>query len=351
MPGSTTHSYILYRALRAIEAGPSSPLFSAIVASHNLAVAHARRNDAKSLGKDAGAALAGCAYLGSCGPDLFYLENGAEAAFIADLLHYNRSGPFVIWWLRNLRAEFTTMMHPTLGLNLFRQFAYCLGHISHIAADITAHPYVNSIVGAYPENLPVFKNARGMLPTKMWKFHNILEHYQDSYVLYRRFQGEERFGKDTDCVNLALPAAKLIHEGKLDPLGLVEATRQFYRYGIDLSKIEPYKYACFANKNPTVRGGYYSWVNIDGYYSDVIPNDAMMTRVPRLVQGGTFAKDGRLASPGLFDRYLDEAVDLTVRMWREAAGFLSAEKEPDPQFPGHRLSPAELKAFPLLGRH
>jgi hypothetical protein len=172
----------------------------------------------------------------------------------------------------------------------------------------------------------------------------VLEHYQDAYVLHRRFQGEEGFGKNPGCVNLALPAARRLHDGTLGKLGFVDATRDFYRYGNKLGHIEKYKYAFFANQNTVV--------NIEGYYSDVIPDETMMATVPKLVQGGTF-KDGKLETPGLFDHYLDQAASLTVSMWREVAGFLSEQKAGDfgPGPDLHRLSAAELAAFPLLGRH
>jgi hypothetical protein len=50
-----------------------------------------------------------------------------------DMLHYRNTGDFA----RNL----------VLGANTGRQLAYAYGYQSHIATDLTGHPYVNQIVG------------------------------------------------------------------------------------------------------------------------------------------------------------------------------------------------------------
>jgi len=345
MAGLTTHTYILYRALAEIQWQPATPLFAQVVESHNAALSHARKNDAKGLGTNPSAILSGCAYIGACGPDLFYLEQEPhKGTFIADLLHYNRSGPYMIWWLRRLREQIESFADRPI---LMRQFAYCLGHISHIAADITIHPYVNSIVGAYPKNPVVFKNNNGVLWKVLWKFHNILEHYQDSYVLHRRFIGEEKMGPDQACVNLALPAANALGASPKNYIGLVEPTRIFYRYKTPLEMIEKSKYDFFANIT--------NFLNVGRYYSDVIPSEKKMSLVPRLTQGGRFDEEtGKLIEPGLFDKYIEQAVGLTLAMWKEAASFLGGGKNEPAPFAGdeaHMLLSSELALFPLLRKH
>ena len=341
MPGFTTHTYICYQALRSLASGDSFPPFAKIAQSHELELVHAKGDKPVDLFNDAAAALAGCAYIGACGPDLFYIEYDKEGDFIADLLHYNRTGPFIVRWLTDLRMSSRTL-RAGLRPRLERQLAYCLGHISHIAADITIHPYVNSIVGAYPENQPVFKNARGFLPVKKWKFHNILEHYQDAYILHDRFIGEEGFGGHPDCTNLGGPAGTYLRSqtDRSEWLGFVARTKAFYRYTTNLD-IEKYKYDFFANQN--------TFVNVSGYYSDVIPDKAMMSRVPTLTQGKVDGVDG------LFDQYVAAAVALTLSMWAEVRAYLDIDTSVVPTYFGsglnHRLASAELAAFPILGKH
>jgi len=96
-------------------------------------------------------------FLGSIGPDLPYSAGvTTRSAFFpsardratrgksqwADLLHYNKSGEFVIELLRN-GSQVTA---PAL-----RQKAlfYALGHATHIAGDTIVHPLTNTFAGAY----------------------------------------------------------------------------------------------------------------------------------------------------------------------------------------------------------
>lgn len=340
MPGFTTHTYICYRALQTLKDTDSFQPFAEIAKSQAKALVHSKANKPADLAKDTNAVLAGCAYIGSCGPDLFYIEFSKEGDFLADTLHYNRSGPFIVRWLTNLRAK-ATSLRSGLQSSLERQLAYCLGHISHIAADITIHPYVNSIVGAYPENAVIFKNARGLLPAKKWKFHNILEHYQDAYILHEKFIGTEGFGADAGCTNLGSPAGTFLRTqtDRNEWIGFVPHTKNFYRYTTTID-IEKYKYDFFANEN--------YFVNVKGYYSDVIPDKSMMLAVPKLVQGNIHG-----AGPGVFDQYVEDAIALTLRIWDEVRAYLEIDAGVQPAFPDqlHRLSSAELRAFPILGQH
>jgi Zinc dependent phospholipase C len=371
MPGSTTHSYILYSALRRLE-GQNDSLFAPVVKSHVTAIAHAMAGDASALAESEDGVLQGCAYMGSCGPDLFYLELGSTGSFLADLLHYNRSGYFPIRWLADLRSRATQLKRAVD--EPMQQLAYVMGHISHIAADIVLHPYVNSIVGAYPDNGKNFFEARATVGPR-WKFHNKLEHYQDAYVLHQHFIDDAKFCKgmhlgDLNCVNLALPAAlrmykapasKFMQQGvqaagsawrkwrtgsdslrKISPLGLMAQTQAFYGYANDLSAIENEKYGFFADTN--FSGNY--MLNVSHYYAATIPDEATMKVNLHLVQ------------PKLLDAYVAKAVAVTLEMWQEVHDFITGPgKNVNPDHPAGgpgqlgRLSAKELAAFKTLGRH
>ena len=78
--------------------------------------------------------------------------------FWFDLLHYRRTGRFA----RGLMENATTP----------RQKAYALGYLSHVAADVTGHAYVNQIVGApYRRNVQRHVTAENFMDT--WAF----DHY------------------------------------------------------------------------------------------------------------------------------------------------------------------------------
>lgn len=96
-------------------------------------------------------------YIGAIGPDLPYNAGiTTRSAFFptrqqranrgkspwADLMHYNKTGQFVIELLRH--APLITS--PDLRQKLY---FYALGHATHIAADIMMHPFINTFAGAY----------------------------------------------------------------------------------------------------------------------------------------------------------------------------------------------------------
>ena len=341
MPGLFTHTYILYRALRAFN--PTSPLLKKVVASNN-AVQHYNVHDRKfDYHKSADCLLASCAYIGACGPDLYYLETGSQGTFIADLMHYNKTGMYVVSCLRSIKAG---LARPPAPPKFWKQLAYCLGHASHIAADINIHPYVNSIVAAYPDNGVNFAGAEatGALKGNMWKFHNILEHYQDSYVFYKLFVGDEGFVKDWESVNIASAASRYLADaGNADQRFLVANSKKFYRYRATFdATYETVKYEFFKAS---------SWVpalDVQSYFNHVIPDESRMSGCQRLVQGGTFSAQGKRLSKGLFDDYIDKAVQTTLQFWGEIDAYLcSTEKL--------LVSDVDMlqdkKFFPQLGRH
>jgi hypothetical protein len=338
MPGLLTHHYILYKTLDTYTS--TSPLFNRILESNKKVTEHARKNEHKRYDTDEACALAGAAYVGSCGPDLFYLEFPGNGQFIADLMHYNKPSLFMIWCLRNIKKSLKAL-EKDLRSDLLMQLAYLLGHISHIGADITIHPYVNSIVQAYPDNPDVFKDSRGMNPKIMWKFHNLLEQYQDAYILHRRFIGLEKFGKDWENVNVARAAGLYYQKpAHTSEWFLLKNAKDFYKFTrTHASTLERDKYRFFTDDN---------WViDVGNYYTGTMPSKDMMEKCPQLVQGGTYEKDGALQKPGLFDQYLTEAINRTISFWKEVEVYLAA---PQTNFTDPQLAP-EKKCFPTLRKH
>jgi hypothetical protein len=94
-------------------------------------------------------------------PDLQNNEN-EENWYWFDMLHYRYTGDFA----RNLVQSANTSTE--------KAFAY--GYLSHIAADVTGHPYVNQIVGS-PYRLNVHR-------------HVTAENYQDSWKYAMYYNGE-----------------------------------------------------------------------------------------------------------------------------------------------------------------
>ncbi|MFH1216408.1 MAG: zinc dependent phospholipase C family protein [Pseudomonadota bacterium] len=338
MPGLFTHTYILFSAFRQFK--PSHPILNKIVESNSYAYLYNVTEKKYDYKNKAQCLLAGCAYLGSCGPDLFYLEQGSQGTFIADLLHYNKTGLYLVSWLDYLKP---LLAKPPASPKQTKQLAYCLGHASHIASDINIHPYVNSIVGAYPDNAVAFTGAEVTSKMKgaMWKFHNILEHYQDSYVFYRLFVDDAGFKDDWESVNIASAAGDYFFKNQNSAERfLVSQSKKFYKYGANLeSTFENEKYEFFraSSWTPTL--------DVQSYFNHVIPDKNRMINCQRLVQGGTFSKEGKRLSKGLFDLYIDRAVATTLEFWKEIDVFLTSEAKTEKDFE------ATKKYFPKLRRH
>jgi len=339
MPGLASHTYILFKAL--LEYHSASPLFKRIKESHDQIRRYATQNKPGEYLSDEKCILSSFAYIGCCGPDLFYLEQGSLGKFIADLMHYNKTGLYMIWCLRECKKQADQMVRG-FSEDKLRMLSYCLGHISHIAADINVHPFVNTIVQAYPDNpSDFFKNARGVYAGKIWKFHNILEQYQDAYVLNQLFFDHEGFGRRWETVNMAMAAANLyLQKANKNRWFLLNNCKQFYRFKKSYSQdLEQSKYEFFTNKK--------WYINPGNYYNVTIPNRKMMQACPQLVQGGHFDKDGRLLKPGLFDEYLRNAIDTTKILWKEVDAYLAA---PQKDLANVELKP-DKKYFPILRRH
>jgi hypothetical protein len=113
------------------------------------------------------------AYLGSVFPDIPYFDPDKAMDYAADLFHYNKSGTFAIKLIDHAKEKKDDESRNTL-------MAFALGFISHIACDVVCHPYVNTIAGAYWNQLMPFigKNAKGD-PVNM---HMMTEVHQDSWL-------------------------------------------------------------------------------------------------------------------------------------------------------------------------
>lgn len=343
MPGLTTHTYILYKALSTY-AGESS-LFAKVKASHEKAVGYARKDEHSQFSFDHDCSAAGAAYIGACGPDLFYLEMfnnwaAGSAGFLADLMHYNKTGPYMLWCLRNVKKSLPAA-EEDLRHDLLLQFAYCLGHISHIAADITMHPYVNSIVRAYPDNAKSFEDARGWNGLNVWRFHNTLEQYQDAYVLHRCFFKDEGFAPRWLNVNIAGGGAYYLGAyANWDEWFLVRNAKGFYKFKRNFSRyLESGRYRFFLDTNLAV--------NVSHYYENTLPSEAAMDACPQMVQGRTYDATTKVETKGLFDAYLEDAVAETKKLWAEVERYLGAEQS---DFTDPQMGP-EKQHCPLLRRH
>jgi len=90
------------------------------------------------------------------------LNDSEEKWYWFDMLHYRETGKFAQQLIR--------------GANRPIEKAFAFGYFSHIATDLTGHPYVNQIVGA-PYRLNVHR-------------HITAENYQDSWKYARYYNGE-----------------------------------------------------------------------------------------------------------------------------------------------------------------
>jgi hypothetical protein len=162
-------------------------------------------------------------------------------------------------------------------------------------------------------------------------FHNILEQFQDAYVLHNYFFDSEKH-KEIAMFNLASPASLHFRETK-DEWFLVKEAQKFYGFSNEYKNgFEKDKYGFFIDRN--------YFIKIRNYYNLSLPTREKMENCPRLVQGG---KKGK--KDGLLDLYIEKAVQQTLKFWREIDNYLmSPLKENAP------LSEVK-KYFPELKKH
>jgi len=300
MAGIISHNYIIYKALKTYNTDLSE--IKKVKDSHDKVTKLAQTEaGVEKYGSSNKHYSSSFAYIGAFGPDFFYMKMESEpGGFIANLMHYNKTGPYILYLLSYLKKN--KLLIGELKSKMLYYFAYLLGHASHIAADITIHPFVNSIVGAYHDNLKLFEHARGWVRKNEWRFHNILEQYQDTYVLYEKFFKEENFyhKQAGNCLwspNIAYIASDYLLKNKHNYF-MLKFSKDFYNYSEVLdSKWETKKYQFFTCKN---------WfMDIDYYYTTTTPDKNTMKNCKILVQ------------EELFDQYLEKAIQITKEMWRE----------------------------------
>jgi len=126
------------------------------------------------------------AFLGSTGPDIFYI--GAGQKHISDFHHYKNAGFFV----KNLYEQ--------SGGKKSYGAALSLGFLCHMATDLVIHPFVNSLVGKYQEHIVTRIEIPGSpipggSPTLSQDFvaHNMVEFAQDYYVHTHIFKNNSTF--------------------------------------------------------------------------------------------------------------------------------------------------------------
>jgi hypothetical protein len=371
MPGSITHTYIAYRCFQ--QAVPenlfhSEEYLSDILKLHNSFLMPLAKNGIASYKKYIEAAnnvinIPSYAYLGCNGPDIYYMargnpdENGKPGA---DILHYNKTGPNVIWALRQLK---TILSERKLTVPEVCRLAYWLGHISHIAADVIVHPFVNCIVGAYPDDHCEYDadkekgtgNSRfepfGGIGWAMnlFKFHNVVEHWQDAYILRKVLQEREGF-KNWQSINLCAAAAD----------NLLKNPNSYFV----LKNLEYYGYK---NENDLKALG----IEISNYTTDndyetkkyelmtsykIVPPDIgwyIAQVLPPEDQVNAHFKDrpnNNIIQPKIFEEYISRAVKFTMELWREVDRYFSSKTVNTESEDEYDMKESK-KYFPYLRKH
>jgi hypothetical protein len=159
MPSTLTHWRIAIEALRCLPNAGQPPS-----SSNTLRVMRGKPTDP-------GYGLPILTFLGAIGPDVSYSAGvTTRSTFFptksdratrgksiwADLLHYNKSGAFLIELLRRgSHAKAAALRQKTLY--------YALGHATHIAGDTIIHPFTNTFAGAYHhQSNPTAMNGLGI---------------------------------------------------------------------------------------------------------------------------------------------------------------------------------------------
>jgi hypothetical protein len=357
MPDPITHSYILFKALERKRNAShfSFDYLKKIAEGHDKIVTLARqlpKDPSKYDNSDC--YLPGFAYLGSAGGDIFYWESGEEATFIADYLHYNRVGPFAVSVLRKIKEKYID--NPNVFDDIYQyRLAYMLGFICHIAGDVIVHPFIDSIVRAYDDDMKRFENPRGVAQyIDLWKYHNVLEHWQDDYILFEKvlapqddsngclgFQGWQ-------SVAIAGAAAKWIADedslyflfDNLKCYGEISSdTFKSHKDVKNIKEFEKGKYEKF------FKGGTPS---LKFFVECVLPSDISKDDSENMSQQKSRER-ANIIYPDAFMSYIDKAVDFTLKLWDEVDHyFLDTAFE---SFNNLNDKSVVSKHFKLLNKH
>ena len=372
MAGTLTHYWVFRRAIATLASGSYTGIIGDIASGEKEMDAQLRRDEASwqsSMGSpylysDYSGDLcvrASYGYLGSAGPDVFLppddVCDGLSSALggkidgegYSSLMHYNKTGGFLIWFVDRIKKSLRKVKSVEQIQRYRNHYAYILGHISHMAADVVIHPFVNTLAAAYYKNKPTqFENSEGYTEKDAWKIHHKVEHYQDSYVRAKHFEDELKFPHDWEVINFPKTAAsnvcgytKETECGKKKPF-LVRMLENYYKW-IDLSlyvdslpQEELRKMEYFKDCNPCALFSYRN------YYINVIPSRAKMEK-----------HKARLVQPETFERFVDRAVDLAVRMMTEAIDYFPEDHDHKNTTRQDRkdLYAQKRDAFPLLSRN
>lgn len=262
------------------------------------------------------ATLASYGYLGSNGPDMFFVpprmdRTGLETNKLSRLCHYNTTGAPVIYGLTQLKDQMNPEPGGKEGERWMYKLAYWLGHITHIAADITVHPFVNSRAGALKLLDKKFYNnfsKPGLGLKTPWSLHNIVEQYQDRYVLGEFFSPAVKWRE----VDFACLAAYHLRMNKKH-LFIGETIDDFYGQGYGKKQY----FAWNGDKYETCRAWYWldsatkSHMSFRNYFINVMATADQLREAVTEVVG-----------PEDFRAHIDQAAVLAVKMLKEAIDFL-----------------------------
>lgn len=171
MPASIAHFVTLIETYHALKSGNADILQADPVKNNEL------KSNGSGLEAKTDQGISQYAYLGSVFPDVPYY-NEEEIKYAADLFHYNKSGTFAIKLIDYAKGKGGSASGNRL-------MAFILGFISHIACDVVCHPYVNTIAGAYWNQLVPFIGETAV-GTKV-SMHMMTETHQDAWLAKNYF--------------------------------------------------------------------------------------------------------------------------------------------------------------------
>ncbi|MCP4137321.1 MAG: zinc dependent phospholipase C family protein [bacterium] len=388
MPHSITHMYVVANSFDKFNtAGLGSDKYAAAITkffdSNKKLHKYAQKGETSKYRSDKKCTMAGLVYLGSFGPDFFYIprpvKNEAvkkQNSTIADIGHYNKTGSLVVWALMNLKKRMENQ-DPIIQENLY-ELAYWMGYMSHIAVDSVLHPFINSIVGAYPILRELFSMpgvTSDYLANEVGqslKFHYVLETYLDAFLLYHKMSkkvlyseyGPSKYKFDGDqSVNMANAGATILLRNS-------NSSPNPSRFSVTRRFIDFYNFQKATNFSKNSDGtftypysrGLKQEKEVNNYFNDVSgPGNEKYVQfenfiIDSLPERGQLKKDHikRLVHPETFFNYCEKAKKMTLDMWKETIAYLQ-----NPIFCRTTNKPIEIaedlykakEFFPILGQH
>ncbi len=333
MPGTITHFWIFRQAVLGL---PGQGIAADLKTSLTSFEERLRKDtstwrshyDFEEYRKDS--LLASYGFFGATGPDLFLIPDDSWDAMgdidgitLSDFMHYNKVSGFAIWMLDRLKKRLAASTNADYKSRLNNQLAYCLGYISHVAADVMVHPLVNTMAGAYPTNpAQQFENSEGSNGINIWKLHHKVEHYQDSYTRSQFFAGEASLPAN-DWEMLCFPRTACIHLlSDSSQAFIARQIESFYHYrddsihGAVTLDDELGKLDYFADDSVSAS------VSFRNYHVNIIPSLPRMNAERSALTGTEQSDLDTVVQPALFVQYVEKAIELTREMMGEALTFL-----------------------------